>query len=146
MTANLDGRVALITGAGRGIGRSIALKLAGAGARIVLNDLDDVPAQETAEAIRATGGVAVTCAGNVTAPDFANRFVDKAVSEFKSIDIIVNNAGYTWDAVIQKMTDEQWYAMIDCHLTAPFRIWVVAVRRMRPRARFTCSASRNPTT
>ncbi|MGQ3000583.1 SDR family NAD(P)-dependent oxidoreductase, partial [Variovorax sp.] len=59
---------------------------------------------------------------NVTAPDFAERFVGTAVSEFKGLDILINNAGYTWDNVIQKMTDEQWYAMIDCHLTAPFRI------------------------
>ena len=142
MTASLDGRVALITGAGRGIGRSIALKLAGAGARIVLNDLDDAPAQETAEAIRATGGVAVTCVGNVTAPDFANRFVDRAVSEFRSIDIIVNNAGYTWDAVIQKMTDEQWYAMIDCHLTAPFRILRAAQPVIRALVRQEADAGR----
>jgi 3-oxoacyl-[acyl-carrier protein] reductase len=118
----LDGKVALITGSGRGIGRSIALKLAGDGARIVVNDLDPGPAQETVSEIHAQGGSAVVCAGNVTAPDFAERFVNTALSEFKGIDIIVNNAGYTWDNVIQKMTDEQWYAIIDCHLTAPFRI------------------------
>jgi 3-oxoacyl-[acyl-carrier protein] reductase len=64
----------------------------------------------------------VACAGSVTAPDFADRFVGTAVERYKGLDIIVNNAGYTWDNVIQKMTDEQWYAMIDVHLTAPFRI------------------------
>jgi 3-oxoacyl-[acyl-carrier protein] reductase len=122
MTAKLEGKVALITGSGRGIGRSIALKLASEGARIVVNDLDPEPAQETAQAIRAAGGAAVLCVGNVTAPDFAERFINTAVSEYQGIDIIVNNAGYTWDNVIQKMTDEQWYAIIDCHLTAPFRI------------------------
>jgi 3-oxoacyl-[acyl-carrier protein] reductase len=74
------------------------------------------------EAIRASGGQAVGCVGSVTAPDFAERFIGTAVNEFKGLDIIVNNAGYTWDSVIQKMTDEQWYAMLDCHLTAPFRI------------------------
>ena len=74
------------------------------------------------QAIREAGGQAVACVGSVTAPDFAERFVGTAVSEFKGLDIIVNNAGYTWDNVIQKMTDEQWYAMLDCHLTAPFRI------------------------
>ena len=122
MTKKLDGKVALITGSGRGIGRSIALKLASEGARIVVNDLDSEPAQETVSEIIAQGGAAVACVGNVTAPDFAERFVNKAVCAYQGIDIIVNNAGYTWDSVIQKMTDEQWYAIIDCHLTAPFRI------------------------
>jgi 3-oxoacyl-[acyl-carrier protein] reductase len=122
MTPKLDGKVALITGSGRGIGRAIALKLASEGARIVINDLDDGPAQETQAEIRSAGGQAVTCVGNVTAPDFAERFVGTAASEFKGLDIVVNNAGYTWDNVIQKMSDEQWYAMLDCHLTAPFRI------------------------
>ena len=122
MTRKLEGKVALVTGSGRGIGRSIALKLAGEGASIVVNDLDAEPAEETVQAIREAGGQAVACVGSVTAPDFAERFVGTAVSEFKGLDIVINNAGYTWDNVIQKMTDEQWYAMIDCHLTAPFRI------------------------
>jgi 3-oxoacyl-[acyl-carrier protein] reductase len=122
MTRRLEGKVALITGSGRGIGRSIALKLAAEGVRIVVNDLDAEPAQDTVQEIRDAGGLAMACIGSVTAPDFAERFIGTAVSEYKGIDIIVNNAGYTWDGVIQKMTDEQWYAMIDCHLTAPFRI------------------------
>jgi 3-oxoacyl-[acyl-carrier protein] reductase len=122
MTRKLEGKVALITGSGRGIGRSIALKLASEGASIVVNDLDAEPAEETVQAIREAGGQAVACVGSVTAPDFAERFVGTAVSEYKGIDIVVNNAGYTWDNVIQKMTDEQWYAIMDCHLTAPFRI------------------------
>lgn len=122
MTKKLEGKVALITGSGRGIGRSIALKLAAEGARVVVNDLDEAPALEVVEAIRQAGGQAVACVGSVTAPDFAERFVGTAVSEFKGLDIIVNNAGYTWDNVVQKMTDEQWYAMMDVHLTAPFRI------------------------
>jgi len=122
MTNKLDGKVALITGSGRGIGRAIARKLASEGARIVVNDLDSEPAEETVHAIREAGGQAIACHGNVSAPDFAERFVGAAVSEFKGLDIVVNNAGYTWDNVIQKMTDEQWYAMLDVHLTAPFRI------------------------
>ncbi|WP_332851906.1 SDR family NAD(P)-dependent oxidoreductase [Duganella sp. S19_KUP01_CR8] len=122
MTSKLDGKVALITGSGRGIGRAIALKLAGEGARIVVNDLDEVPAQETVAAIRAAGGQAVACVGSVVAADFAERFIGTAVSEFNGLDIIVNNAGYTWDNVIQKMGDDQWQAMMDVHLTAPFRI------------------------
>ncbi len=118
----LQGKVAMVTGSGRGIGRAIALKLASEGARLVVNDLDAEPAQQVADEIRAAGGEAVVCVGSVTSPDFAERFVKTAVDAYQGIDIIVNNAGYTWDAVIQKMTDEQWYAILDCHLTAPFRI------------------------
>ncbi|WP_137895782.1 SDR family NAD(P)-dependent oxidoreductase [Ramlibacter sp. 2FC] len=122
MTRKLEGKVALITGSGRGIGRAIALKLASEGARIVVNDLDAGPAEEVVAEIKKSGGQAVACVGSVTAPDFAERFIGTAVNEYKGLDIVVNNAGYTWDNVIQKMTDEQWYAMLDCHLTAPFRI------------------------
>lgn len=118
----LQGKVALVTGSGRGIGRSVALKLAAEGARVVVNDLDAGPAEEVVAEIRAAGGEAVACIGSVTAVDFAERFVRTAVENYGGIDIIVNNAGYTWDNVIQKMSDEQWYAIIDCHLTAPFRI------------------------
>ncbi|MGH8483733.1 MAG: SDR family NAD(P)-dependent oxidoreductase, partial [Pseudomonas sp.] len=120
--SKLTGKVALVTGSGRGIGRSVALKLAADGARVVVNDLDAGPAEEVVAEIRAAGGDAVACVGSVTAVDFADRFVKTAVDNYGGIDIIVNNAGYTWDNVIQKMTDEQWYAIMDCHLTAPFRI------------------------
>ena len=118
----LEGKVALVTGSGRGIGRSLALKLAANGARVVVNDLDADPAHAVVEEIRSRGGQAVACVGSVTAADFADRFIKTAVDNYKGIDIIVNNAGYTWDSVIQKMSDEQWYAILDCHLTAPFRI------------------------
>jgi 3-oxoacyl-[acyl-carrier protein] reductase len=118
----LDGKVALVSGSGRGIGREIALKLAGEGARVVVNDLDAGPAEETLADIIATGGQAVTCVGSVTEADFGERFVQTAVDAFGGLDIIINNAGYTWDNVIQKMTDEQWDAILDVHLKAPFRI------------------------
>jgi len=122
MTRKLDGKVALVTGSGRGIGRAIALKLASEGARVVVNDLDEGPARETVQAINDAGGQACACAGNVAAPAFAQRFIDTALEQYGGLDIIVNNAGYTWDNVIQKMSDEQWDAMIDVHLTAPFRL------------------------
>jgi 3-oxoacyl-[acyl-carrier protein] reductase len=118
----LQGKVALITGSGRGIGREVALKLAAEGAAVVINDLDAEPAAETVAAVRAAGGRAEACVGSVTAADFADRFVKTAIDQFGGLDIIINNAGYTWDSVIQKMTDEQWNAMLDVHLTAPFRI------------------------
>jgi 3-oxoacyl-[acyl-carrier protein] reductase len=118
----LDGKVAIVSGSGRGIGREIALKLASEGAKVVVNDLDAEPAKETVAAIEAAGGQAVTCVGSVTDSDFGERFVQTAFDNFGGLDIIVNNAGYTWDSVIQKMTDEQWDAILDVHLKAPFRI------------------------
>ncbi|MEV0245996.1 SDR family oxidoreductase [Nocardia sp. NPDC050712] len=118
----LDGKVALVSGSGRGIGREIALKLAAEGAKVVVNDLDAEPAKETVTAIESAGGQALSCIGSVTDADFADRFVQTAVEGFGGLDIIVNNAGYTWDSVIQKMGDEQWDAILDVHLKAPFRI------------------------
>lgn len=122
MTRKLEGKVALVSGSGRGIGREIALKLASEGARVVINDLDQAPAEDTVAHIVASGGQAVACIGSVTDADFGDRFVKTALDAFGGIDIIVNNAGYTWDNVLQKMSDEQWEAMLAVHLTAPFRI------------------------
>ncbi len=122
MTLKLEGKVALVSGSGRGIGREIALKLSSEGARVVINDLDAAPAAQTVADIVARGGQAVACVGSVTEAGFADKFVATAIDSFGGIDIIVNNAGYTWDNVVQKMTDEQWEAMLAVHLTAPFRI------------------------
>ena len=122
MGNKLEGKVALITGSGRGIGRELALMLAKDGAHIVVNDLDADPAHQTVADIIAMGGKAVVCVGSVTADDFADKFINTALDTFGGLDIIVNNAGYTWDNVIQKMRDDQWQAILDCHLTAPFRI------------------------
>jgi len=127
----LDGKVALVTGAGRGIGRAIALKLAREGASVVVNDLDDEPAAETVTAIGAEGGAAAACNGSVVEPGFAERFVQTALDRFGGLDIIVNNAGFTRDNVIQKMTDEQFQAVLDVHVTAPFRILRAAAEPIR---------------
>ncbi|WP_438952125.1 SDR family NAD(P)-dependent oxidoreductase [Porticoccus sp.] len=118
----LAGKVALVSGAGRGIGREIALKLASEGARLVINDLDAELLEKLVSDIQRLGSDAVVCPGSVTAEDFGMRFVKTAVDAFDGLDIIINNAGYTWDNVIQKMDDEQWYAMLDVHMTAPYRI------------------------
>lgn len=118
----LEGRTALVTGAGRGIGRSVALKLASEGANVVINDLDEAPADDVSRQAQELGSKTAVCAGSVTEPQFAERFVERAVDHFGGIDIIVNNAGYTWDAVIQKMGDEQWDTIVDLHLKAPFQI------------------------
>lgn len=112
----------MVTGSGRGIGREIALKLASEGASIVVNDLDSEPAQECVSAVRRLGAQATSCIGSVTEGDFGNRFVKTALDEFGAIDVVVNNAGYTWDGAINRMTDEQWHSMLDVHMTAPFRI------------------------
>jgi 3-oxoacyl-[acyl-carrier protein] reductase len=127
----LEGKVAIVSGSGRGIGRAVAMKLACEGARVVVNDLDETPARETADAIVAAGGEATVCAGDVTEPNFGDRFVAKALGSFGGLDIIVNNAGYTWDSVIQKMTDEQFQAIMDVHVTAPFRILRAAAEPIR---------------
>ncbi|MBR2689308.1 MAG: SDR family oxidoreductase [Aquamicrobium sp.] len=131
----LDGKVALITGSGRGIGREIALKLANEGASIVINDLDASLAEETVEAVKLLGTGAVACVGSVTESDFGDRLVKTALDALGGIDIIVNNAGYTWDNTVGKMTDEQWYAMIDVHMTAPFRVLRAASDFIRLAAR-----------
>jgi len=80
----------------------------------VVNDLDKDVAEQTAADIAATGGKATVCAGSVTDADFGERFVNTAVSEFGGLHIIINNAGYTWDNVVQKMTDQQWTTSSTC--------------------------------
>jgi 3-oxoacyl-[acyl-carrier protein] reductase len=118
----LENRSAIVSGSGRGIGREIAKKLASEGAKVVVNDLDAEPAKETVAEIEAAGGTAVACVGSVTDAAFGEHFVKASLDNFGSLDIIVNNAGFTWDSVIQKMTDEQWDAILDVHVGAPFRI------------------------
>jgi 3-oxoacyl-[acyl-carrier protein] reductase len=108
---SLESKVALVTGAGRGIGRAIALRLAAAGAKVMANDLDAAPLEETRAA---TGGVAMP--GDVTDPAFPSLLIERTVAELGGLDIVVNNAGYTWDNVIQKTTDEQFQAMLDIHV------------------------------
>lgn len=118
----LDGKVAIITGSGRGIGAAAAKMFGAEGALVVVSDLDPAPAEETAAAIRHAGGQAIAAAGDVTEPAFPARLIQAALDSFHGLDIIINNAGYTWDSVIQNMTDQMWTAMLDVHVTAPFRI------------------------
>lgn len=131
----LKGKTALITGAGRGIGRAIALRLAKEGANIVVNDLDAAPAQDTVNAIREVGGAATACPGSVTEEGFAEKFIKTALDTYGDINVIVNNAGYTWDNVIHKMEDKQWDAMMDVHVKAPFRILRAAAPHFRVMAK-----------
>jgi 3-oxoacyl-[acyl-carrier protein] reductase len=138
----LAGKTAIITGSGRGIGRAVALKLASEGASVVVNDLDPGPAKETVELIEKQAGTALAMPGSVTQRGFSDDLVAAAVDSFGALDIIVNNAGYTWDTVIQKTSDDQWEAMIDIHLTAPFRLLRSAAPVLREAAKRDAAAGR----
>jgi 3-oxoacyl-[acyl-carrier protein] reductase len=138
----LKGRTALVTGAGRGIGRAVAVKLAEAGATVMLNDLDRDPVFETGMLIDKAGGHVKAMPGDITAAGFPEKLVNATVAGFGSIDIIVNNAGYTWDSVIQKTTDEQFQAMLDIHMVAPFRILRAASAWIRETAKREVSEGR----
>ncbi|KAG1659800.1 hypothetical protein FOA52_002136 [Chlamydomonas sp. UWO 241] len=131
----LAGQVAIITGAGKGIGEAAAKLLASQGAAIVVCDLDAAAAETVVGAITAAGGRAYAVTADVTAPESAQRIVDGALSQFGGIDIIVNNAGFTWDAVIHKMTLEQWAVMLEVHCTAPFRLVQAAAPHLRAAAK-----------
>ncbi|HYP26205.1 MAG TPA: SDR family oxidoreductase [Blastocatellia bacterium] len=131
----LQGKTAIITGSGRGIGRASAELFARHGARVVLSDLDPEPLEQAAGAISEAGGEALAIQGDVTDGGFPDRLIEATLEKFRGIDIIVNNAGYTWDAVIHKMSDEQWEAILAVHLTAPFRLIRAASSFLRAAAR-----------
>ncbi len=122
MERMLKDRVAIVTGSGRGIGRAVALLFAREGAKVVISDIDPQPAEETAREIIAAGGESIIFQGDVTKADFAEGIVNRTVKTWGGLHVLVNNAGYTWDAVVHKMTDQQWEAMLAVHLTAPFRL------------------------
>jgi 3-oxoacyl-[acyl-carrier protein] reductase len=128
----LDGKAAIVTGSARGIGRATAELLAEQGARVLINDLDGDVAEQAASEI--SGDTAVF-GGDLTQPGVPDQLVQKAVDEFGQLDIIVNNAGYTWDGVAHKMTDEQFQAMLDIHTVVPFRICRAAAPHLREPAK-----------
>jgi 3-oxoacyl-[acyl-carrier protein] reductase len=135
MPFSLEGKTAIVTGAGRGIGRAIAQTLADYGAAVMINDIDRDPLFEAGQAIASAGGNVKALPGDLTSPEFPKKLTDFTLKGFGSIDIIVNNAGYTWDSVIQKTTDEQFQAMLDIHLVVPFRLLRAASDYIRETAK-----------
>jgi 3-oxoacyl-[acyl-carrier protein] reductase len=126
----LDGKVAVITGAGRGIGRADAALFAEEGAAVFVSDIDEAPIMEVIKEIKAGGGKVDGCVGDVTKPKDCQRMMDKAVEKFGKLDILVNNAGLTRDALIHKMTDAQWYSAIDISLKGTFNCIRAAAKYM----------------
>ncbi|MCL4298627.1 MAG: SDR family oxidoreductase [Anaerolineae bacterium] len=137
----VEGKIAVVTGSGRGIGAATAKLLAQHGARLVVGDLDEAPAEETAAAIRAAGGEAVTYCGDVTQTDFPAAIIQKAAESYGGLDILVNNAGFTWDSMLHTMTDKQWEVILGVHLTAPFRMARAAASVMREQAKAEIAAT-----
>jgi len=135
MNISLANKSAVVTGAGRGIGLAITRSLAAADASVLLVDIDESALQAAEKTLSGSRGKIATLAGDLTDPNFAQAVIDRLIREFGSIDIIVNNAGYTWDNVIQKTTDEQFQAMLDIHVIAPFRILRAAANWIRERAK-----------
>jgi 3-oxoacyl-[acyl-carrier protein] reductase len=124
----LAGQVAIVTGAAQGIGRATAETLAANGARVVLADLDEALVKDAADGL---GDDATYFAGDLVDPAVPDQLVAHAAETFGGVDIVVNAAGYFWDAVVHKMTDEQFQAMLDIHAVAPFRVCRAAAPYLR---------------
>jgi 3-oxoacyl-[acyl-carrier protein] reductase len=128
----LDGKAAIVTGSARGIGRATAELLVEHGAKVLINDLDGDVAEQAAGEIQ---GETTVFAGDLTKEGVPDELVKKALDDFGQLDIIVNNAGYTWDGVVHKMSDEQFQAMLDIHTVVPFRIARAAAPYLRETAK-----------
>ncbi len=135
MPFSLEGKTALVTGAGRGIGRAIATRLANAGAAVMVNDLDDAALCETRCTLRNAGHRVERLVGDLVQPSFPDQLIEATLSAFGSVDIVVNNAGYSWDNVIQKTSDEQFQAMLEIHVMVPFRVLRAASTYIRETAK-----------
>jgi 3-oxoacyl-[acyl-carrier protein] reductase len=128
----LDGKVAIVTGSARGIGRATAELFASQGARVLINDLDGDVAEQTAGEI---DGDTIVFAGDLTQPGVPDKLVEKVIGEWGQVDILVNNAGYTLDAPIHKMSDEWFQRMLDIHSIVPFRMCRAVAPHMREPAK-----------
>ncbi|MDX1418719.1 MAG: SDR family oxidoreductase [Rubricoccaceae bacterium] len=130
-----ENQVVVVTGAGRGIGAAAATLFARHGASVVVNDLDEGPARETAEAIEGAGGAALAVPGSVTEDGFPEHLLDTAVERFSALNVLVNNAGFLWDGMLHTMTDEQWLRVLEIHTFAPFRMIRAAAKHLREPAK-----------
>jgi len=128
----LDGKSAIVTGSARGIGRATAELLVSQGAQVLVNDLDGAVAEQAAGEI---AGETAVFAGDLTKPGVPDELVQRAIDSFGKIDIIVNNAGYTLDAPVHKMSDDQFQAMLDIHTVVPFRVIRAAAPHLREPAK-----------
>ncbi|MCW5891057.1 MAG: 3-oxoacyl-ACP reductase FabG [bacterium] len=126
----LAGKVALVTGAGQGLGEAIAQRLAREGAAVMVNDLRDETAGRTAEAIRAAGGRAAVFAGSVTDPAVVTALVERTVAELGGLDVLVNNAGITRDKLLRDLTIEDFDAVLNLNLRATFLVCKAATPHM----------------
>ena len=124
----LDGKVAIVTGSARGIGRATAALLAEHGARVLVTDLDEDVAREAAEGV---AGETAVFGGDLTMDGVPEAVVQRAVDAFGQLDIVVNNAGYTWDGMAHKMGDDQFRAMLEIHTVVPFRLCRAAAPYLR---------------
>jgi NAD(P)-dependent dehydrogenase (short-subunit alcohol dehydrogenase family) len=127
----LENKIAIVTGAGRGIGEGIALRFAEEGARLIINDVNEADANRTVETVQNKGGQAVAVIGSVALRQVAQKMVDEAIRVFGTVDILVNNAGIIRDAMLHKMTDEQWDQVIEVNLKSVFLCTQCAARVMR---------------
>jgi 3-oxoacyl-[acyl-carrier protein] reductase len=132
MNGVLDGKVAVVTGAGHGIGEQTALKLSAAGARVVVSDIDRDAASAT---IAALDGEGTVHAGDLTRPGVCDEAIAAAIDAWGKLDIVVNNAGYAWDGPIHKLSDEQFQSMLDIHTIVPFRMLRAAAPHLREPAK-----------
>ena len=124
----LDGKAAIVTGSARGIGRATAELLTEHGARVLINDLDEDLAAQAASEI---GGDTAVFGGDLTHDGVPEALVQRAVDAFGQLDIVVNNAGYTWDGMAHKMSDEQFRAMLEIHTVVPFKVLRAAAPYLR---------------
>eukprot|EP00026_Physarum_polycephalum_P012368 Phypoly_transcript_12667.p1 GENE.Phypoly_transcript_12667~~Phypoly_transcript_12667.p1 ORF type:complete len:302 (+),score=56.17 Phypoly_transcript_12667:195-1100(+) len=131
----LNGQVAIITGSGQGIGAATAQLFAKEGAKVVVTDLDAAKSNGVAEEIKLHGGYAISVPGDITDPAFPEKLVKATIEAFGKVNVLVNNAGYTWDGMLHTMTDQQWEAMLKVHNTAPFRLIRALTPYMREAAK-----------
>jgi 3-oxoacyl-[acyl-carrier protein] reductase len=131
----LEGKVAVITGAGRGIGRATAVRFAQESAAVVLNDVDPDPAEETAQLVKDAGGETAVFTENTVKLDEARRMMERAAGQFGQIDIVVNNAGITRDRTFHNMDDETWDFVVDINLRTAFHTSLAAMPYLREPAK-----------